>query len=118
MVAHRRQHQKLDNIVAAGFEKFSPNEYCTQAGCLHSAKQTHYHCKKCQICRSRTLANGGSQIQALERLIQTSLKASVITTIIWTLFAFWTTSALSERSERTPGPDTHARQLRKSRQRQ
>ena len=37
----------MDSIVAAGFEKYSPGQYCDSATCLHSAKQTHYHCKKC-----------------------------------------------------------------------
>ncbi|XP_035712778.1 uncharacterized protein LOC110856166 isoform X3 [Folsomia candida] len=52
VVAHRRQHQKLDSIMAAGFEKFTPSQNC-QVGknkiqeCIHSQKQTHYHCLKC-----------------------------------------------------------------------
>jgi len=28
VVAHRRQHQKLDSIMAAGFEKFTPSQNC------------------------------------------------------------------------------------------
>ena len=48
VVAHRRQHQKLDSIMAAGFEKFTPTQFCTVAGCAHNGKQTHYHCRQCQ----------------------------------------------------------------------
>ncbi|KAK6635020.1 hypothetical protein RUM44_000269 [Polyplax serrata] len=48
VVAHRRQHQKLDSINAAGFEKFTPSQMCTTDGCSHSGKQTHYHCLSCQ----------------------------------------------------------------------
>ncbi len=28
VVAHRRQHQKLDSIMAAGFEKYTPTQAC------------------------------------------------------------------------------------------
>ncbi|XP_063220399.1 zinc finger protein castor homolog 1 isoform X2 [Bacillus rossius redtenbacheri] len=48
VVAHRRQHQKLDSIMAAGFEKFTPSQPCNQESCAHSGKQTHYHCLSCQ----------------------------------------------------------------------
>ena len=48
VVAHRRQHQKLDSIMAAGFEKYTPTQYCATPGCTHNGKQTHYHCRKCQ----------------------------------------------------------------------
>ncbi|XP_065221006.1 zinc finger protein castor homolog 1-like isoform X2 [Planococcus citri] len=49
VVAHRRQHQKLDSINAAGFEKFTPSQACNQPDtCVHSGKQTHYHCLSCQ----------------------------------------------------------------------
>uniref|UniRef100_A0A1B6C8U6 C2H2-type domain-containing protein n=2 Tax=Clastoptera arizonana TaxID=38151 RepID=A0A1B6C8U6_9HEMI len=49
VVAHRRQHQKLDSIMAAGFEKFTPSHPCnTPESCIHSGKQTHYHCLSCQ----------------------------------------------------------------------
>ncbi|XP_050356955.1 zinc finger protein castor homolog 1-like isoform X5 [Nymphalis io] len=48
VVAHRRQHQKLDSIQAAGFEKFSPGKGCGyEPQCIHSKKQTHYHCLQC-----------------------------------------------------------------------
>ncbi|KAG8222076.1 hypothetical protein J437_LFUL000520, partial [Ladona fulva] len=47
VVAHRRQHQKLDSIMAAGFEKFTPSQTCQVEGCAHSQKQTHYHCLSC-----------------------------------------------------------------------
>ncbi|EFX68312.1 hypothetical protein DAPPUDRAFT_330228 [Daphnia pulex] len=47
VVAHRRQHQKTDSILAAGFEKFTPSQNCRVDGCPHSNKQTHYHCLKC-----------------------------------------------------------------------
>ena len=47
VVAHRRQHQKTDSILAAGFEKFTPSQNCRVDNCLHSSKQTHYHCLKC-----------------------------------------------------------------------
>ena len=70
VVAHRRQHQKLDSIMAAGdffdlssflhtfayfllftyliyagFEKFTPTQYCSTPRCTHNGKQTHYHCR-------------------------------------------------------------------------
>ncbi|RZF38189.1 hypothetical protein LSTR_LSTR005550 [Laodelphax striatellus] len=49
VVAHRRQHQKLDSIMAAGFEKFTPTTPCSAPDtCIHSGKQTHYHCLSCQ----------------------------------------------------------------------
>ncbi|XP_069703969.1 zinc finger protein castor homolog 1-like isoform X2 [Periplaneta americana] len=48
VVAHRRQHQKLDSIMAAGFEKFTPSQPCNMESCAHSGKQTHYHCLSCQ----------------------------------------------------------------------
>ncbi|XP_075232913.1 zinc finger protein castor homolog 1-like isoform X2 [Lycorma delicatula] len=49
VVAHRRQHQKLDSIMAAGFEKFTPSQPCSAPDtCIHSGKQTHYHCLSCQ----------------------------------------------------------------------
>ncbi|XP_023707022.1 zinc finger protein castor homolog 1 isoform X2 [Cryptotermes secundus] len=48
VVAHRRQHQKLDSIMAAGFEKFTPFQPCNMESCAHSGKQTHYHCLSCQ----------------------------------------------------------------------
>merc|ERR1719336_2529467 len=48
VVAHRRQHQKLDSILEAGFDKFTPTQYCATPGCSHNGKQTHYHCRKCQ----------------------------------------------------------------------
>ncbi|GBP00426.1 Transcription factor castor [Eumeta japonica] len=48
VVAHRRQHQKLDSIQAAGFEKFPPSKGCGyESQCIHSKKQTHYHCLQC-----------------------------------------------------------------------
>ncbi|XP_063542807.1 uncharacterized protein LOC134751380 isoform X2 [Cydia strobilella] len=48
VVAHRRQHQKLDSIQAAGFEKFPPSKACGyEPQCIHSKKQTHYHCLQC-----------------------------------------------------------------------
>lgn len=49
VVAHRRQHQKLDSIMAAGFEKFTPSQQCSSPDtCVHNGKQTHYHCLSCQ----------------------------------------------------------------------
>lgn len=48
VVAHRRQHQKLDSIMAAGFEKFTSSQSCNMESCAHSGKQTHYHCLSCQ----------------------------------------------------------------------
>nr|XP_018895795.1 PREDICTED: uncharacterized protein LOC109029673 [Bemisia tabaci]XP_018895796.1 PREDICTED: uncharacterized protein LOC109029673 [Bemisia tabaci] len=49
VVSHRRQHEKMDSILAAGFEKFTPSRLCSQPEtCPHSGKQTHYHCLKCQ----------------------------------------------------------------------
>ncbi|XP_059479542.1 zinc finger protein castor homolog 1-like isoform X2 [Neocloeon triangulifer] len=47
VVAHRRQHQKLDSIMAAGFEKFTPSQNCNVDACAHNQKQTHYHCLSC-----------------------------------------------------------------------
>ncbi|XP_043239162.1 zinc finger protein castor homolog 1-like isoform X2 [Amphibalanus amphitrite] len=48
VVAHRRQHTKLDSITQAGFEKFTPSQSCKIETCNHNGKQTHYHCVKCQ----------------------------------------------------------------------
>ncbi|KAK9307076.1 hypothetical protein QLX08_002415 [Tetragonisca angustula] len=48
VVAHRRQHAKLDSIAAAGFQKFTPSQPCGSVQCQHSGKQTHYHCLQCQ----------------------------------------------------------------------
>lgn len=48
VVAHRRQHLKMDSINAAGFEKYTPSQDCGADQCIHSGKQTHYHCLKCQ----------------------------------------------------------------------
>ena len=48
VVAHRRQHQKMDSINAAGFEKYTQPQFCLVNGCGYSGKQTHYHCAKCQ----------------------------------------------------------------------
>ncbi|XP_057320750.1 uncharacterized protein LOC130664708 isoform X1 [Microplitis mediator] len=48
VVAHRRQHAKLDSIAAAGFQKFTPSLPCGAVQCQHSGKQTHYHCLQCQ----------------------------------------------------------------------
>ncbi|XP_014665479.1 PREDICTED: LOW QUALITY PROTEIN: zinc finger protein castor homolog 1-like, partial [Priapulus caudatus] len=47
VVAHRRQHAKLDNIAAAGFEKINAITDCAHDGCNYKMKQTHYHCLKC-----------------------------------------------------------------------
>ncbi|XP_022241711.1 zinc finger protein castor homolog 1-like, partial [Limulus polyphemus] len=47
LVAHRRQHAKLDNINAAGFRKFTSSQQCNFEGCTYNQKQTHYHCLKC-----------------------------------------------------------------------
>ena len=32
VVAHRRQHQKMDSIAAAGFEKYTPAQQCAGVG--------------------------------------------------------------------------------------
>ncbi|RWS31263.1 zinc finger protein castor 1-like protein [Leptotrombidium deliense] len=47
MVAHRRQHQKMESINAAGFEKYVQSQDCRVDACSHNGKQTHYHCLKC-----------------------------------------------------------------------
>ncbi|KAI1301624.1 Transcription factor castor [Halotydeus destructor] len=47
VVAHRKQHTKMDSIYAAGFEKFTPSQDCKAEACTHNGKQTHYHCVKC-----------------------------------------------------------------------
>ncbi|CAG2169503.1 unnamed protein product [Oppiella nova] len=47
VVAHRRQHAKMDNITAAGFEKYTPTQDCKNDNCNYNTKQTHYHCLKC-----------------------------------------------------------------------
>ncbi len=54
MVAHRRQHSKMEYIRDAGFRKVANNERCltgeldAQSGeCSYSMKQTHYHCLHC-----------------------------------------------------------------------
>ena len=38
-----RQHQKLDNIMAAGFEKYTPTQYCTVIGMLSLILLTLYN---------------------------------------------------------------------------
>lgn len=49
VVAHRRRHKTLASINAAGFEKYTPAQPCIQPDtCVHSGKQTHYHCLICQ----------------------------------------------------------------------
>ncbi|XP_022245140.1 zinc finger protein castor homolog 1-like isoform X2 [Limulus polyphemus] len=48
VVAHRRQHMKMDSINAAGFDKYTPSQDCNMDGCNHNRKQTHYHCLECQ----------------------------------------------------------------------
>ncbi|XP_035208534.1 zinc finger protein castor homolog 1-like isoform X2 [Stegodyphus dumicola] len=48
VVAHRRQHAKMDSIYAAGFEKYTQFQSCNISNCNHNQKQTHYHCLKCQ----------------------------------------------------------------------
>ncbi|GBL74056.1 Transcription factor castor [Araneus ventricosus] len=48
VVAHRRQHAKMDSIYAAGFEKYTQFQSCNVTNCNHNQKQTHYHCLKCQ----------------------------------------------------------------------
>lgn len=48
VVAHRRQHAKMDSIYAAGFEKYTQFQNCNISNCNHNQKQTHYHCLKCQ----------------------------------------------------------------------
>lgn len=48
VVAHRRQHHKMDSINAAGFDKYTPSQDCSVEACTHNRKQTHYHCLKCQ----------------------------------------------------------------------
>ncbi|KAH9412465.1 Zinc finger protein castor 1 [Dermatophagoides pteronyssinus] len=47
VVAHRRQHNKMDNILAAGFDKYSSNQDCLIEQCNYKLKQTHYHCNHC-----------------------------------------------------------------------
>ncbi|RWS16986.1 zinc finger protein castor 1-like protein [Dinothrombium tinctorium] len=47
LVAHRRAHLKMENINAAGFEKYAPNQDCKVDSCNHNGKQTHYHCLQC-----------------------------------------------------------------------
>lgn len=57
VVAHRRQHNKLEYIRSAGFRKVSNNEKCTtviendltNGECSYSLKQTHYHCLVCDL---------------------------------------------------------------------
>lgn len=48
VVAHRRLHQKMDGIAAAGFQKFTTSMDCSVQACNHNRRQTHYHCNKCQ----------------------------------------------------------------------
>ncbi|GAB0100301.1 Transcription factor castor [Sergentomyia squamirostris] len=59
VVAHRRQHTKLEYIRLAGFRKVSVNESCTIPGadedpaggalCSYNGRQTHYHCLVCNF---------------------------------------------------------------------
>lgn len=51
VVAHRRQHSKMEYINAAGFKKMANNEKCDygdEEECPYSMKQTHYHCLHCE----------------------------------------------------------------------
>uniref|UniRef100_A0A336K409 CSON011287 protein n=1 Tax=Culicoides sonorensis TaxID=179676 RepID=A0A336K409_CULSO len=54
VVAHRRQHNKMEYIREAGFRKIANNEKCNSKDyenpnmdCPYSLKQTHYHCLSC-----------------------------------------------------------------------
>ncbi|XP_063704983.1 uncharacterized protein LOC134834292 [Culicoides brevitarsis] len=54
VVAHRRQHSKMEYIREAGFRKIANNEKCNSKDydspnleCPYSLKQTHYHCLTC-----------------------------------------------------------------------
>uniref|UniRef100_T1GKV9 C2H2-type domain-containing protein n=1 Tax=Megaselia scalaris TaxID=36166 RepID=T1GKV9_MEGSC len=61
VVAHRKHHEKHDSVKTSGFIKISQNESCflnedndreseeggNPAECVHSLKQTHYHCETC-----------------------------------------------------------------------
>ncbi|XP_059609765.1 zinc finger protein castor homolog 1-like isoform X2 [Phlebotomus argentipes] len=51
VVAHRRQHTKLEYIRLAGFRKVSNSEKCSKeandVSCSYSGRQTHYHCLVC-----------------------------------------------------------------------
>ncbi|CAG0912696.1 unnamed protein product [Notodromas monacha] len=49
VVAHRRQHQKMDSINAAGFSKATPGVDCGVSQCAHNRRQTHYHCLLCRF---------------------------------------------------------------------
>ncbi|KAL5276055.1 CASZ1 family protein [Megaselia abdita] len=71
VLAHRRQHEKQDFIQSSGFIKISSGETCfltedsekekregnrNPAECVHSLKQTHYHCGTCSgVVLSRSL---------------------------------------------------------------
>ncbi|XP_055922519.1 uncharacterized protein LOC129953387 isoform X2 [Eupeodes corollae] len=65
VVAHRRQHNKMEYIRMAGFRKVTNSEKCDStfettvatsgnelpgtAECSYSQKQTHYHCLVCDV---------------------------------------------------------------------
>ena len=44
VLAHRKHHVKMANILALGFSKFTVKEDCGVETCNHSKKQSHYHC--------------------------------------------------------------------------
>jgi hypothetical protein len=44
VLTHRKYHAKLESISSQGFEKFMCSEECNIADCVHSKRQTHYHC--------------------------------------------------------------------------
>lgn len=61
VMAHRKQHEKLDNIASLGFERVLGTAECTIPGCSYNTKQTHYHCLS-DGCQQAVL--GPSMMQA------------------------------------------------------
>ena len=76
VVAHRRQHQKLDSIMAAGFEKYTPTQFCPVGGCPHNGKQTHYHCSKCQYAVLGLSQMEGHKYRHMNEQCQTVIKVN------------------------------------------
>lgn len=49
LLAHRKQHERMEQMKSAGFQKFVPGQSCNLENCNYNRKQTHYHCQICHI---------------------------------------------------------------------
>lgn len=72
VMAHRKQHEKMDSIASLGFERVTGTTECPVAGCVHSMKQTHYHCLTTG-CQQAVL--GPSMMQAHQQKHNVSMQS-------------------------------------------